>query len=288
MSTRGRTAEALGFWSGLILALALFAWRCSGQVSGLSADQTESLVLARSLVDGMGLRLTAASAFSAGPPISSGWRCRRWCCARARTRRSGSRGCPPGAWSWPCWWSRCGRLGMAAGPPNRGRAARARLEPGHRDGRGGRPGQRGLGWVLALAVVAALMAGGSRRGRAGGRPPHSAPCACSGPRRSGSFSRRRPRGGSRPGSRGGRPCARRCGSSPPRSSWRRWCSVSGCWCWARCRSKGCSPRMKAPRGRWSSSPGSRAGSGRPSPGRWWQGCGGGSTCAAAGRSWRGC
>lgn len=68
MTARGRTAEALGFWSLLLLGLGLFAWRWSVQTSGLSADQAESLVLARSLVDGLGLRLTAWSSASAGPP----------------------------------------------------------------------------------------------------------------------------------------------------------------------------------------------------------------------------
>jgi hypothetical protein len=68
MTARGRTAEALGFWSLLLLGLGLFAWRWSAQASGLSADQAESLVLARSLVDGLGLRLTAWSSASAGPP----------------------------------------------------------------------------------------------------------------------------------------------------------------------------------------------------------------------------
>jgi hypothetical protein len=51
----------------VLLALGSFAWRCSGQTSGLSADQAESLVLARSLVDGLGLRLTAWSSSSPGP-----------------------------------------------------------------------------------------------------------------------------------------------------------------------------------------------------------------------------
>ena len=64
---RRRTAEVLGFWSLVLLALALFAWRWSGQASGLSAEQAESLVLARSLVGGVGLRLTAYSTASAGP-----------------------------------------------------------------------------------------------------------------------------------------------------------------------------------------------------------------------------
>ena len=68
MSTARRTAETLGFWSLLLLALGLFAWRWTGQASGLSADQSESLVLARSLVDGWGLRLTEWSSSSAGPP----------------------------------------------------------------------------------------------------------------------------------------------------------------------------------------------------------------------------
>lgn len=67
MSTRGRTGEALAFWLLLLLSLALFAWRWSGQASGLSAEQAESLLLARSWVDGLGLRLTAASSASAGP-----------------------------------------------------------------------------------------------------------------------------------------------------------------------------------------------------------------------------
>lgn len=68
MSTRGRTAEALGFWALLGLAIGLFVWRWGGQVRGLAADQAESLVLARSLVEGWGLRLTAWSSASAGPP----------------------------------------------------------------------------------------------------------------------------------------------------------------------------------------------------------------------------
>lgn len=67
MSGPRRAAEVLGFWSLLILALAVFCWRWSGQASGLSAEQAESLVLARSLVDGLGLRLTAGSTSLAGP-----------------------------------------------------------------------------------------------------------------------------------------------------------------------------------------------------------------------------
>lgn len=68
MSTRGRKAEALGFWALLLLALAVFAWRWSGQTTGISQEQAESLVLARSLVEGLWLRLTAWSTPSAGPP----------------------------------------------------------------------------------------------------------------------------------------------------------------------------------------------------------------------------
>jgi hypothetical protein len=67
MSTPGRKAEALAFWGLLVITLALFAWRWSGQASGMSADQAESLVLARSLVEGFGLRLTAWSSSSPGP-----------------------------------------------------------------------------------------------------------------------------------------------------------------------------------------------------------------------------
>ena len=67
MSTKGRTAEALAFWGLVLLALALCAWRWSAQVSGVSAEQAESLLLARSWVDGVGLRLTAASSSSPGP-----------------------------------------------------------------------------------------------------------------------------------------------------------------------------------------------------------------------------
>lgn len=66
-AARWRTAEVLGFWALVLLALALFAWRWSAQTSGLSAEQAESLLLARSLVDGLGLRLTAWSTPSAGP-----------------------------------------------------------------------------------------------------------------------------------------------------------------------------------------------------------------------------
>ena len=67
MSSRGRTAEVLGFWLLLLLAFALFVARWLGQMRGLSVDQAESLVLARSVVDGLGLRLTAWSTSSAGP-----------------------------------------------------------------------------------------------------------------------------------------------------------------------------------------------------------------------------
>ena len=67
MSWNRRVTEATCFWALLALALALFGWRWAGQAEGLSADQSESLVLARSLIDGVGLRLTPASAASPGP-----------------------------------------------------------------------------------------------------------------------------------------------------------------------------------------------------------------------------
>ncbi len=67
MSNRARTAEVFGFWTLLVGALAMFLWRFSIQPGGLSADQAESLVLARSLVGGLGLRLTQWSSASPGP-----------------------------------------------------------------------------------------------------------------------------------------------------------------------------------------------------------------------------
>ncbi len=68
MTPSRRVLEGVGFVVLLAAALALFAWRCLGQTWGLSADQAESLTLARSLVEGFGLRLTPASSVSAGPP----------------------------------------------------------------------------------------------------------------------------------------------------------------------------------------------------------------------------
>ena len=67
MSSRARTVEVLGFGALLAAAIGLFFWRVSSQVAGLSSDQAESLVLARSLVNGLGLRLTEWSSASAGP-----------------------------------------------------------------------------------------------------------------------------------------------------------------------------------------------------------------------------
>ncbi|MDP3151573.1 MAG: hypothetical protein Q8N23_02815 [Archangium sp.] len=67
MSSRGRKVETLAFWALLVMSLGLFFWRWSAQTRGLSAEQSESLVLARSIVDGLGLRLTAWSTPSAGP-----------------------------------------------------------------------------------------------------------------------------------------------------------------------------------------------------------------------------
>ncbi len=67
MSSRGRKAETLAFWVLLLMSLGLLCWRWSAQLRGLSAEQSESLVLARSVVDGLGLRLTAWSTPSAGP-----------------------------------------------------------------------------------------------------------------------------------------------------------------------------------------------------------------------------
>lgn len=67
MNKPRRIVETLGFWLLLLLALGIFGWRWSGLEGGLSADQTESLVLARSLVDGLGLRLTPWSSASPGP-----------------------------------------------------------------------------------------------------------------------------------------------------------------------------------------------------------------------------
>ncbi len=68
MSSGARTAEVVGFWALLSAAIALFFWRASTQAVGLSDDQAESLLLARSLVAGQGLRLTEWSSASAGPP----------------------------------------------------------------------------------------------------------------------------------------------------------------------------------------------------------------------------
>lgn len=68
MSSGARTAEVVGFWALLSAAIALFFWRASTQAVGLSDDQAESLLLARALVAGLGLRLTEWSSASAGPP----------------------------------------------------------------------------------------------------------------------------------------------------------------------------------------------------------------------------
>ena len=166
MSARGRTAEALGFWSLLMLTLALFAWRCSVQASGLSADQAESLVLARSLVDGLGLRLTAASAFSPGPPNLP------WLAVQALVLRAGA---DPAIWlprlsTWflglalvvvalrGAWvWRRAFQLEDAL--PALGLSLATATAEAAALGSGA------SGWVLALAVVAALMGRGLSTGK---------------------------------------------------------------------------------------------------------------------------
>lgn len=168
MSPRGRFAEALGFWVLLLLALALFAWRCSGQASGLSADQTESLVLARSWVDGLGLRLTAASAFSPGPPSLP------WLAVQALVLRVGA---DPELWlprlsslalAWAllvvalrgAWvWRRPVQLEDAL--PALGLSLATATAEAAALGSGA------SGWVLALAVVAVLMGRGLSTGKSG-------------------------------------------------------------------------------------------------------------------------
>lgn len=67
MSSRGRQVEAFAFWALLFMSLGLLLWRWSAQTHGLSAEQSESLLLARSIVDGLGMRLTAWSTPHAGP-----------------------------------------------------------------------------------------------------------------------------------------------------------------------------------------------------------------------------
>lgn len=67
MSSRRRVVEVGGFLFLLVLALALLTLRWSGHLAGLSAEQSESLVLSRSFVDGQGLRLTPASSALPGP-----------------------------------------------------------------------------------------------------------------------------------------------------------------------------------------------------------------------------
>ncbi len=67
MSSRRRLVEIGGFIVLLGLALALLTLRWSGHLSGLSAEQSESLVLSRSFVDGQGLRLTPVSSALPGP-----------------------------------------------------------------------------------------------------------------------------------------------------------------------------------------------------------------------------
>ncbi len=67
MISRGRRGETLAFWALLVMSLGVFLWRWSAHTFGLSAEQSESLLLARSIVDGLGLRLTAWSTPSAGP-----------------------------------------------------------------------------------------------------------------------------------------------------------------------------------------------------------------------------
>ena len=217
MSSRGRTAEALAFWALLLLALGLFAWRWSGQASGLSADQAESLVLAHSWVDGLGLRLTAASAFSPGPPNLP------WLAVQALVLRAGGErgGVAAPALGWllglallvvalrGAWvWRRPVQLEDAL-PAVGLSLATATAEAAAL-------GSGASGWVLALAVVAVLMGRGSRRGRTAGRRSPSGRCACSGPLRSGWSSRRCPRGGWRRAWKGGRPPARRSAFSSAR------------------------------------------------------------------------
>jgi hypothetical protein len=68
MSTSRRAADSVGFVVLLLAALGLLWWRSVTQSAGLSAEQGESLTLARSLVDGLGLRWTSASSVSPGPP----------------------------------------------------------------------------------------------------------------------------------------------------------------------------------------------------------------------------
>lgn len=67
MTAKRRAVEVLGFGLLLVLSLATFGWRFSTQPLGITEEQAESLLLAQSVVEGRGLKLTAASAVSAGP-----------------------------------------------------------------------------------------------------------------------------------------------------------------------------------------------------------------------------
>ncbi len=72
MKSRERLAEVLGFCALVVMMLVFLAWRHAHQHAGLSADQMESLALARAWVDGFGLRLTPFSSVSPAP-ANLGW-----------------------------------------------------------------------------------------------------------------------------------------------------------------------------------------------------------------------
>lgn len=67
MSSRRRLVEVGGFALLVLLAIGLLALRWQAQPTGLSEEQAESLVLARSFVAGQGLRLTPMSSPLPGP-----------------------------------------------------------------------------------------------------------------------------------------------------------------------------------------------------------------------------
>lgn len=67
MSARQRALEIGGFLLLVVVSLGLLTARWVSLQPGLSAEQSESVVLARSFVAGQGLRLTPASSAMAGP-----------------------------------------------------------------------------------------------------------------------------------------------------------------------------------------------------------------------------
>lgn len=65
--TSKRTVEVLSFGALLVAALGIVGWRWAASPVGLSGDQLESLALARSWVNGLGLRLAEGAPLSPAP-----------------------------------------------------------------------------------------------------------------------------------------------------------------------------------------------------------------------------